>query len=169
MSDPSVRLPDGTPVLIRPLTKADSAELRRGVEHLSPRSAYRRFLGTPPSMTDTNLHYLTDVDHVNHEALGAADAATGRGVGVARFVRSHEDPASAEIALAVADDWQHRGLGTLLLDALADRARAVGITAFTGLVLADNTAMLALFEHLGPTRQHQAGAGTVEVETELEA
>lgn len=169
MNDSSARLPDGTPVLIRPLTQADSAELRRGVEHLSPRSAYRRFLGSPPSMTDTNLHYLTDVDHVKHEALGAVDPQTGHGLGVARFVRSLADPASAEIALAIADDWQHRGLGTLLLDALADRARAVGITTFTGLVLGDNTAMLALFERLGPTRLRHTGAGTVEVETELKA
>jgi GNAT superfamily N-acetyltransferase len=160
-------LPDGTPVLIRPLTEEDGAELRRGLEHLSPRSAYRRFLGTPPSLTTKTLQYLTDVDHVHHEALGAADPATGHGIGIARFVRSHDDPATAEIALAIADDWQRRGLGTLLLDALAERARAVGITTLTGLVLADNTGMLKLFERLGPTRRRDAGAGTVEVEAEL--
>jgi GNAT superfamily N-acetyltransferase len=162
-------LPDGTPVLIRPLTTEDGAELRRGLEHLSPRSAYRRFLGTPPSLNAKTLKYLTDVDHINHEALGAADPATGHGIGIARFVRSDEDPSSAEIALAITDDWQHRGLGTLLLDALAERARAVGITIFTGLVLADNAGMLKLFERLGPTRRRTAGAGTVEVETDLMA
>jgi GNAT superfamily N-acetyltransferase len=169
MSDATVRLPDGTPVSIRPLTAADGAELRRGLDHLSPRSAYRRFLGTPPSLTSRTLRYLTDVDHVNHEALGAADPTTGHGIGVARFVRDHDDPTHAEIALAIADAWQHRGLGTLLLDALATRARAVGITTLTGLVLADNTGMLKLFDHLGPTRRHDAGAGTMEVEVDLTA
>lgn len=161
------RLPDGTPVLIRPLSAADAGELRRGLDHLSPESAYRRFLGTPPTLNATTLKYLTDVDHVNHEALGAADPETGHGIGIARFVRSTEEPAHAEIALAIADDWQHRGLGTLLLDALASRARAVGITHFTGLVLADNLAMLRLFERLGPTTHHPAASGTVELVTEL--
>ncbi len=169
MAETTVLLPDGTPVLIRPLTKEDGAELRRGLEHLSPRSAYRRFLGTSPSLTSQTLRYLTDVDHVNHEALGAADPTTGHGIGVARFVRLHDEPTCAEIALAIADDWQHRGLGTLLLAALATRARAVGVTTLTGLVFADNAGMLKLFERLGPTRRHDAGAGTVEVATGLEA
>jgi GNAT superfamily N-acetyltransferase len=160
-------LPDGTAVFIRPLTGRDGAELRRGLEPLSPESAYRRFLGTAPTLSATTLKYLTDVDHVNHEALGAADPETGHGIGIARFVRSAEEPAHAEIALAIADDWQHRGLGTLLLDALASRARAVGITHFTGLVLADNLGMLKLFERLGPTTHRPAGAGTVEVVTSL--
>jgi GNAT superfamily N-acetyltransferase len=160
-------LRDGTPVFIRPLTSADGAELRRGLEHLSPESAYRRFLGTPPTLSKTTLRYLTDVDHVNHEALAAADSATRDGIGIARFVRSTEDPTHAEIALTIADDFQHRGLGTLLLNTLAARARAVGITHFTGLVLADNVGMLKLFERLGPTVHHPAGHGTVEVVTEL--
>jgi len=156
-------------VVIRPLTTNDGDELKRGLEHLSPASAYRRFLGTPPTLNGTTLKYLTDVDHINHEALGAADPESGHGIGIARFVRSTDDPTHAEIALAIADAWQHRGLGSLLLDALAARARAVGITAFTGLVLADNIGMLKLFERLGPTTHHPAGAGTVEVVTELEA
>jgi GNAT superfamily N-acetyltransferase len=164
---PSALLRDGTRVLIRPLTPADGVELRRGLDHLSPQSAYRRFLGTPPSLNGKTLHYLTDVDHVNHEALGAEDPTTGRGVGVARFVRSVEQPTHAEIALAIADDHQHRGLGTLLLDHLATHARTVGLTTFTGLVLADNTPMLRLFEHLGPPRIRPAGNGTVEVEVDL--
>jgi GNAT superfamily N-acetyltransferase len=160
-------LPDGTPVLIRPLTKDDGDELKRGLEHLSPQSAYRRFLGTPPTLNGTTLRYLTDVDHVNHEALGAADPETGHGIAIARFVRSTDDPTHAEIAVAIADPWQHRGLGALLVDALASRARAVGITTFTGLVLADNIGMLKLFERLGPTVHLPAGNGTVEVVTEL--
>lgn len=149
------------------MTRADAPELRSGLEHLSPESAYRRFLGTPPTLNATTLKYLTDLDGVNHDALGAADPETGHGIAIARFVRSTDDPTHAEIALAIADPWQHRGLGSLLLSALATRARAVGITHFTGLVLADNIGMLKLFEHLGPTTHHPAGTGTVEVITEL--
>jgi GNAT superfamily N-acetyltransferase len=162
-------LPDGAAVTIRPLTPADGAELRRGLEHLSPRSAYRRFLGTPPTLNGRVLHYLTDVDHINHEALGAEDPRTGHGIAVARYIRDPERPTHAELAIAIADAWQRRGLGSLLLAALAARARANGITTLTGLVLADNAGMLKLFDHLGPTRRHDAGAGTVEVEVDLKA
>jgi GNAT superfamily N-acetyltransferase len=162
------RLRDGTPVEVRPITHADADELKYGLEHLSERSAYRRFLGTPPSLTTATLRYLTDIDHINHEALGASDPKTHHGIAIARFVRDAEDPTHAELAIAISDDWQSRGLGTLLLTTLATRARTVGITTFTGLVLADNTSMLKLFERLGPTRVTPAGAGTVEVETDLQ-
>ena len=60
------------------------------------------------------LSYLTEVDHHDHEALVAVDPETNEGVGVARFVRSAEDPAVAELAVAVADDWQGQGVGSLL-------------------------------------------------------
>jgi L-amino acid N-acyltransferase YncA len=160
-------LRDGTTVLIRPLTEADGPELRRGLEHLSPQSAYRRFLGTPPTLNGKVLHYLTAVDHINHEALGAIDPQTGHGIAVARYIRDPDNPTHAELAIAIADAFQHRGLGSTLLSALARRARANGITTLTGLVLADNTAMLHLFSHLGPTTHRPAGNGTVEVETDL--
>jgi L-amino acid N-acyltransferase YncA len=160
-------LADGTTVLIRPLTAADGPELRRGLDHLSPQSAYRRFLGTPPTLNGRVLHHLTDVDHINHEALGALDPQTGHGIAVARYIRDPERPTHAELAIAIADDWQHRGLGSTLLHTLAARARANHITTLTGLVLADNTPMLHLFSQLGPTTHHPAGNGTIEVETRI--
>jgi GNAT superfamily N-acetyltransferase len=160
-------LADGARIRIRPLTPADGPELVRGVEHLSPRSRYRRFLGAGPSLDPRTVAYLTDVDHHDHEALGAADAATGEGIGVARFVRDPEHATRAEVAVAIVDDWQGRGVGALLLDRLAARARAEGIATFTGLVLADNRAMLALFARLGPIRRGAAEAGAVAVEVDL--
>jgi GNAT superfamily N-acetyltransferase len=160
-------LADGTPVLIRPLTSADGPELRRGLEHLSPQSRHRRFLGTPPSLGPSTLDYLTNVDHADHEALGASDPTTGHGIGVARFIRDPDRPDHAEIALAIADAHQHRGLGTLLLHRLATRAREEGITTLTGLVLADNEPMLRLFATLGDVRRHPAGPGAVEVSVDL--
>ncbi|HWI73464.1 MAG TPA: GNAT family N-acetyltransferase [Baekduia sp.] len=159
-------LRDGTDVTIRPLTAADGPELVRGLEHLSDRSRYRRFLGTP-SFGPHTLEYLTDVDHHDHEALGAAETTTGTGIAVARFIRLQDDPTTAEIAITIADAYHRRGLGTLLLDLLATRAREESITTFTGLVLADNTPMLRLLSHLGPTRRRAASAGAVEVEVDL--
>jgi GNAT superfamily N-acetyltransferase len=82
---------------------------------------------------------------------------------VARFVRSPDNPNEAEYAIAVADDWQGRGLGTALLHALEQRAREEGIEWFTGLVLADNRQMLDVLAGLGGFEQRRADYGTVEV------
>lgn len=155
-----VTLPGGATVLIRPIAPTDAPALLRGLEHLSPRSRYRRFLGTP-RIGPAELRYLTDVDHRDHEALGAADPATGEGVGIARYIREPGSD-SAEVAVTVEDAWQGRGVGTALLTRLADRARAAGIRRFTGLILADNAPMRALMAKLGETESHNVGDGTVE-------
>jgi N-acetylglutamate synthase-like GNAT family acetyltransferase len=60
----------------------------------------------------------------------AADAETGEGVGVARYVRDNDDPEQAEFACTVADAWQERGVGSMLAERLAGRARAAGIERF---------------------------------------
>ena len=118
-------------------------------------------------LSDDMLDYLTEVDHHDHEALVALDAETGEGVGVARFVRLDGRPATAEAAVTVVDRWQGRGLGTLLLELLATRARDEGIARFTALVLASNTDILEVLERLGPVRVVDRERGTVEVETTL--
>lgn len=69
------------------------------------------------------LRNLTMLDHDRQEALVAADAATGEAVAVARYAAIADDPRTAEIAVAVSDPWQRRGLGTVLLNRLAERAR----------------------------------------------
>jgi GNAT superfamily N-acetyltransferase len=68
------------------------------------------------------LRYLTELDHRDHEAMCALDES-GEGVGVAGYVRSAVRPDTAEVAVAVVDGWQGRGLGTLLLEAISARAR----------------------------------------------
>jgi len=160
-----VTLPDGRELLVRPLTAADGPELMRGLEHLSPRSLHRRFLGTP-NIGPSEIRYLTDVDHQDHEALGATDPRTGAGVGVARYIRERGTD-TAEIAVTVEDDWQGRGVGTVLLARLADRARAEGIRRFTGLMLAENAPMRALLAHLGTAELTHADDGTVEATVRL--
>jgi GNAT superfamily N-acetyltransferase len=119
-------LRDGTRIEIRPIRPEDRDELAAGLERLSPKSRYRRFLTPTDELSERELDYLTHVDHRDHEALVARDADSGAGVGVARFVRWADDPDAAEFAAAVADDWQGRGVGTLLLDELTKRARRGG-------------------------------------------
>jgi GNAT superfamily N-acetyltransferase len=104
---------------------------------------------------ERELDYLTDVDHHDHEALVAIDAATGEGVAVARFIRGADD--SAEPAIAVIDDWQGRGVAGALLGALADRAREEGITRFVAPVLAENASAIKVFHRLGATAHEILG------------
>ncbi len=109
-------------------------------------------------LSPSELSYFTDVDHDRHEAIGALDPDTGAGVGIARFVRERAGATTAEAAVAVADAWQGRGLGGVLLDRLAERAREVGVTEFNASLLATNRAMLALFGRLGRMEvRHDAG------------
>ena len=82
-------------------------------------SRYRRFLAPIDHLSDQQLAYLTQVDHIAHEALLAIDTATGEDVAVARFIRDPEDPSRAEVAIVVFDRWQGRGVGRTLADRLA--------------------------------------------------
>jgi GNAT superfamily N-acetyltransferase len=160
-------LRDGTRVLVRPIEPDDRERLLEGFEHLSDESRYRRFLAPMPELSESTLRYLTEVDHRDHEALVALVEATGQGIGVARYVRQPDRPEVAEAAVTVADEWQGRGAGTLLLELLAARAREEGIERFSALVLATNREMLELLETLGPVRVVDREAGTVEVEAPL--
>jgi RimJ/RimL family protein N-acetyltransferase len=144
-----VRLRDGSAVLIRPVRPEDARLLEDGFAGLSDRSRRMRFLGPKAGLSAAELRYLTDVDHRDHEALGALDHARGGGVGIARYVRDREDPYAAEIAVTVIDGWQGRGLGTELLARLSERACQEGIRRFTAAVAADNAPMTGLLRNLG--------------------
>jgi nucleotide-binding universal stress UspA family protein len=159
----TVTLRDGTRVVIRPIAPEDRDELRAGFERLSPESRYRRFFSPVPHLSERQLDYLTRVDHHDHEALLAVEEATGRGIGVARFVRTAPD--EAEPAMTVADDWHGRGVGTHLLAALAERAREEGIERFRAPVLAGNDDALTVLRRLGRTRESRVGT---EVELEID-
>ena len=152
---------------IRPIAPEDKQALAEGFERLSDESRYRRFLAPRGSLSDAELRYFTEVDHHDHEALVAIDPETGQGVGIARYIRSKTDPKSAELAIAVVDDWQRMGVGTSLATALSERAQHEGITVFTGLVLADNQLMLNLARDLGEVRIDRQGHGSVELTVEL--
>jgi len=159
----AAELSDGSEVEIRPITPDDRAGLTAGFERLSELSRYRRFLSPTSHLSAGQLAYLTDVDHHDHEALVAIDPSSRDGLAVARYVRSTQNPGEAEFAVAVADDWQRRGLGTALLRQLAARARAEGITRFTGFVLEDNQPMRGLLQSLGEVQQRDTKDGTLEV------
>ena len=159
-----VVLRDRSAVLIRPVRSTDAALLADGFDRLSAASRQMRFLGVKKQLSATELRYLTDVDHHDHEALGALDLADGHGVGIARYVRDADDPQAAEIAVTIIDEWQGRGLGTELLARLSDRARQEGVRRFTALADASNVAVAALLRNAGA---HLVGRGRGTVEYEI--
>jgi RimJ/RimL family protein N-acetyltransferase len=162
-----VLLRDGSRVLVRPVRSTDAPLIAEGFARLSEQSRRMRFLGRKDQLTAAELRYYADVDHHDHEALGALDPADGRGVGVARYVRDADDPRAAEIALTIADDWQGRGLGTELLARLSRRAREEGIRRFTAVIAAHNVPMGMLLRSVGAV-QTGRNFGTLEYEIALE-
>jgi GNAT superfamily N-acetyltransferase len=151
-------LRDGTPVLIRQIRPEDRQRLAEGLRRLSPASRYLRFHTVIERLSEEQLDYLTDVDHVDHEAIVAIDLdrLDEPGIGVARYIREPDEPAVAEAAITVADAYHGQGAGTMLLGALASRARRNGVTVFRNYVLGHNQAMLEVFDHLGADRHLEA-------------
>jgi GNAT superfamily N-acetyltransferase len=163
-------LRDGSGVTLRLVRPDDKELLRRGFDRLSSRSRYRRFLAAKTRLTDAELAYLTEVDGHDHFAIGAvAEGADGReeGVAIARFIRSQSDPRAAEVAVAVVDDWQGKGLGTLLLLRLVAAARERGIERFAGQVLASNQAVRDVLAQLPAGVHAVASGGELAVEVDL--
>jgi len=162
-----IALRDGSHARIRQGHHTDRDLLLRGFARLSPESRYRRFLAPMKELTEATVRYLTEIDHHDHEAMIALDEQTGEGIGVARYVRDLDRPDVAEVAVTVIDDWQGRGLGTLLLEVISARAREEGITRFTALLLASNKEMMDLLQELDPVRIVDRELGTVEIEVPI--
>jgi RimJ/RimL family protein N-acetyltransferase len=161
----STTLRDGTPILVRPIRPDDRGRLAEGFRRLSPESRYRRFLTVAEELTADELRYLTEIDYRNHFAwVAVREDRPEEGLGVARWVRLRDEPDVAEPGITVVDDYQGRGLGTLLLGLLAAAARAGGIARFRAYVLEENEPMRALLEQLGATVRHDSpGLLTIEV------
>lgn len=139
----AVNLSDGTPVTLRLVIPADKPLLERGMDNFSPESRFNRFLFAKLKLTNADLRYLTEIDGVDHFAIGALNQA-GDGVGVARFVRFGDNREMAEPAISVLDAYQNKGLGCVLFRRLIIAARERGIKCFHGLILSSNKPMIHL-------------------------
>ncbi|WP_434440686.1 GNAT family N-acetyltransferase [Lentzea sp. E54] len=113
---------------------------------LSARSRYLRFHSPTPRLTASARRVLADVDGERHAAVCARIG--GEPVGIARLIRTSE--CGAEIAVAVIDLWQRRGVGRRLLEELTAVAARMNVAELHGDVLPDNLAMLALVRKVLP-------------------
>ena len=159
-----VILRDGGTLRLRPPRREDAESLLEFFRSLSERSLYLRFHGFP-SVAPRLVEPLLEPDWEERGALlGAfADEDGERVVAVANYVRLR-DRAVAEVAFAVADDHQRRGIGTRLLEQLAARAADVGIERFIAEVLANNREMLGVFEAVGFELTRELEGGELEVQ-----
>jgi acetyltransferase len=144
------QLSDGTNIKIRPIRPEDASIEQSFVRELSPKSKYFRFMQGLNELTQQMLVRFTQLDYSRELALIAVlespDQETE--LGVARYVMN-PDVESCEFALVVADKWQHKGIGSNLMNALIKAARQRGIKRMEGEILADNHNMLKLTENLG--------------------
>jgi acyl-CoA hydrolase/GNAT superfamily N-acetyltransferase len=164
----SAHLADGTELEIRPLGVSDESRLKELLYRLTDESTYRRYLGYRRVHPHAELQKVVDLDYEHHMELVAVLPSTGEIVAMAGY---ELDPATsmAELAFLVRDDWQHRGLGTLLMRRMAEIGRARGLAGFTADVLADNTAMLRVFERSGLEFKGKLDGGVYHLESRFVA
>lgn len=147
---PVLSLEDGTIFEVRPVTPDDKNLLASGFERMSERSRYLRFLGPMPTLSRRQLAYLSELDHHDHVAVGLLDGSEP--VAIGRWVRFEDEPADADVAITVVDEYQRRGVGRVVIQVLALVARHRGVRWLHFDVLAENDAMLKLLDRLGAVR-----------------
>lgn len=153
---------DGAAIRIRAIRPDDQERLHEHFRSLSEKSVYYRFMGFKRDLTPQDLKRLTELDFKNHVGLAATLTEKGRErfIGVGRYICGTE-PHRAEVAFAVLDAFQGRGIATLLLEHLALIADANGVSEFEADVLGENRQMLEVFAHSGFKSQSSFDSGVV--------
>jgi GNAT superfamily N-acetyltransferase len=168
----TIELRDGTKLHLRPIAPEDEPLLHEAVAAMSERTVYFRFFSPIKRMSDALAHRLAVVDYHDRFAIVATTHRPGgsgqkeRIVGVARYDRAR-DTDVAEVAVAVIDEFQRRGLGSVLLAELARVARGQGIRTFQVIVLPENREMLGLLRKMGWIHQAKLNGGVYEISFDL--
>lgn len=159
-----VSFKEDTELLLRPVLPGDSERSNSAAVQFSSETLYRRFM-SPRAPSPSLMNYLFQVDYIDHFVWVLVDGVDGPVVADVRFVRDVDDPAVAEIAFIVADDYQGRGIGTFLMDAVIIAARVGGVQRFTARLLAENHAMRGILDRFGAEWQRdEPGVVTTEFE-----
>jgi acetyl coenzyme A synthetase (ADP forming)-like protein len=163
-------LRDGSSTHLRAIRPDDRDRLVDHFHRLSARSVYFRFFGAKRRLTDAELDRFTRLDFVERVALVATLRERGeeRIIGVGRYAVLPGDGGTAEVAFAVADEHQGRGIGTVLLEHLLRIARARGITEFQADVLGENSLMLQVFSGSGLVVTSSTEAGVIHLSFPIE-
>jgi RimJ/RimL family protein N-acetyltransferase len=166
----TVRLKHGAEIAIRPIGPEDGPRLRAAYGRLSLLSRYQRFHSAKPYLSESEVHYLVDVDGRSHYALVATPVSRPEQiVGVARFVRLQDEPQTAEFSIVVGDHLHRQGLATALMQRLIEAARARGIRRLRATMLAENGPVHALVRGLAPQAAYRRRGTVDEVDLDLAA
>ncbi|MBV8998231.1 MAG: GNAT family N-acetyltransferase [Solirubrobacterales bacterium] len=165
---PPLVMADGTRLRFRPIGPDDRDGLAALFARLSPESRRRRFLSPKHELTPRELAYLTDIDHVTHEAIAAVDERDGSIVGVGRYAQVVDRAGVADVAVAVADDLQGMGVGTALATRTGQRARENGFALLTATTRVENRPARALLRRFGFCAR-TSHRGEIELELKLAA
>jgi len=159
-----LELGEGAHVFLRAVRPTDEPALREFFYELSPDTVYERFFGFLPSMSHQRRQEWLNVDYDSEMVFVATTGPDGDEsiVAVAGYDRDARSNL-AEVALVVRDDFQGRGLGTRMLEALVEAAREHGIAGFTAVVRADNAPMLAVFHGATPSLESTLVGDTYQI------
>lgn len=147
-----IQVRDGTHLMLRPVLPGDDQRTIHGHIQFSSETLYRRFM-TARVPTPALLHYLAEVDYVDHFVWVLLDGDDP--VADARFVRDQNDRTVAEIAFIVADAYQGRGIGSFLISALSIAAQVDGVQRFSARMLSDNLPMRTIMDRYGAVWQRE--------------
>lgn len=162
-----VVLADGSVGHVRPIVPDDTAALHRFHAGQSEESIYLRFFASVPRLSDRDAHRFTHVDHRGRVAL--VMLVKDEIVGIGRYDRLEGlDGPTAEVAFNVADKHQGRGIGSVLLEHLADIGREAGVRRFVADVLPRNRRMINVFRDAGYDVSHEFDDGVIAVSFDIE-
>lgn len=167
-----VVLPDGTPVIIRPIRPEDAPKLQVAFKRLSIQSVYYRFLQVFTQLTDQQAYEFANLDYYQRMALVAEIREDGASnlIGVARYViLPGDEPGLAESAVVVIDEYQKRGLGSLLLQRLVRYACSHGVRTFLATVHVSNAQIMRFIQRSGfPADKKMIEPGVWEIRVRLQ-
>lgn len=153
----SATLNDGTPVLLRPIRPEDEPDLTALYSRLSPETIYQRFFTVMARLPPSWAHILAKVDYDRRMAI-VAIGPDSELIAVARY--DYDEAAKeAEIAIVVQDQWQGKGLGTVMMTELLTYATTKGIHRVRAHVLSDNSRMLDMLARLGVILERRTERG----------
>jgi len=160
-------LRDGRSVEIRALRPEDRGDLVAAIGRVSAQSLYRRFFSAKRNFSEQETSFFVDIDFVGHVALVAVLEGESRHTIVAGGRYIVAAPGQAEVAFVVVDAYQGQGLGSALLRHLTAIARSAGLRELTADVLAENAAMLGVFNKSGLPLRTTRERSTVHIVLQL--
>ncbi len=159
-------LSDGSVALVRPILPEDTEGIHRFHAGQSAESVYLRFFAPLPRISDKDIRRFTHVDY--HARVALVVLVRDEIAGIGRFDQLDEGEHSAEVAFNVADAHRGRGIGSVLLEHLADIGSSVGVRRFIAEVLPQNRRMLGVFQEAGFEVSHEYDDGLIAVSFDIE-